>query len=117
MPTHPFVVSKAVHLAAQPLAGLDPGLVMQLRQILGEEALLISDELQHNGNQVDAQIIAARLDGFVRRLMRDIQDQVCPYWHLPNRSMHRQSLLFKGIGRDASIHEQQALVATDEGAD
>ena len=102
MPTHPFVVSKAVHLAARPLAGMDPGLVMQLRQILGEEAQRISDELQQNGNHVNAEIIAARLDGFVRRLKHDLQDQVCSYGHCHID----RSLLFEGIGPTATVQQQ-----------
>lgn len=70
------MISKAVDLVARKLAGLDPETINRITQILGEEAQAISDEMQSTGEKVDADILAARLDGIVARIKYEVRNQV-----------------------------------------
>lgn len=76
MPKYSFMISKAVDLVARKLAGMDSDTVARLTQILSEEAQMISEELQHSGENVDSDILAARLDGLVARMKYEARNQV-----------------------------------------
>ncbi|UJR28237.1 hypothetical protein I4U23_009487 [Adineta vaga] len=75
MPKYNFMVSRAVDLVARKLAGMDTETVGRLTQILSEEAQSISDELQYSGQTVDADILAARLEGLVTRMKYEARNQ------------------------------------------
>jgi len=70
------MISKAVDLVARKLIGMDPDSIARVSQILSEEAQMISDELQHNGQNVDSEILAARLEGVVARMKYAAKNQV-----------------------------------------
>ena len=76
MPKHNFMISRAVDLVARKLAGMDPETIGRLTQVLSEEAQSISDELQHSGQNVDSDVLAARLDGLVTRMKYEFRNQV-----------------------------------------
>lgn len=76
MPKYSYVISKAVDLVARKLAGLDSESIARLSQVLSEEALMISEELQYSGQQVDSDILAAKLDGLVTRMKYEMRNQV-----------------------------------------
>ena len=70
------MISKAVDLVANKLAGLDSETISRLTQVLSEEAQVISEEFQSSGRQVDADMLAAKLDGLVMRMKYEIRNQV-----------------------------------------
>jgi hypothetical protein len=76
MPKHNFMISKAVDLVARKLAGMDSETVARLTKVLSEEAQMISDELQQGGENVSADILAARLEGLVARMKYEARNQV-----------------------------------------
>ena len=77
MPKHNFMISKAVDLVARKLAGMDSETIGRLTQVLSEEAQMISEELQHSGQNVNSDILAARLEGLVTRMKYEFRNQVC----------------------------------------
>jgi len=81
MPKHNFMISKAVDLVARKLAGMDSETVARLTKVLSEEAQMISDELQQGGENVSADILAARLEGLVARMKYEARNQVILYLH------------------------------------
>ena len=70
------MISKAVDLVARKLAGMDPDAVARLTQALSEEAQMISEDLQRSGQNIDTDILAARLDGMVTRMKYEVRNQV-----------------------------------------
>ena len=76
MPKYNFMVSRAVDLVARKLAGMDTETVARLTQVLSEEAQSISDELQYSGQNVDADVLAARLEGLVARIKHEARNTV-----------------------------------------
>jgi len=76
------VISRAVDIVAQKLPGMDKETVARFTRILSEEAEAISKELQYSGENVNADILAARLDGFVARLKYELRDKVYIYLYL-----------------------------------
>lgn len=76
MPKYNFMISRAVDLVARKLAGMDSDTVARLTQVLSEEAQMISEELQHSGENVSADILAARLEGVVARMKYEVRNQV-----------------------------------------
>ena len=76
MPKYNFMIAKAVDLVARKLAGMDSDTVARLTQVLSEEAQMISEELQHNGQNVNSDILAARLEGILARMKYEIRNQV-----------------------------------------
>ncbi|CAF1057763.1 unnamed protein product [Adineta ricciae] len=74
MPKYNFMVSRAVDLVARKLAGMDTETVARLTQVLSEEAQSISDELQYSGQNVDADVLAARLEGLVARIKHEARN-------------------------------------------
>ena len=70
------MISKAVDLVARKLAGMDSDTVARLTQVLSEEAQMISEELQYSGENVNSDILAARLEGVVARMKYEIRNQV-----------------------------------------
>lgn len=70
------MISRAVDLVARKLAGMDSDSVARLTQVLSEEAQMISEELQHNGQHVNADVLAARLEGVLARMKYEIRNQV-----------------------------------------
>jgi hypothetical protein len=76
MPKYNFMIAKAVDLVARKLAGMDPETVARLTQVLSEEAQMISEELQHSGENVSSDILAARLEGLVSRMKHEVRNQV-----------------------------------------
>ena len=76
MPKRSFLVSRAVDLVARKLAGMDPETIARLTKILSEEAQIISEELQYSGEDVDADILAAKLEGVVARMKHEYRNQV-----------------------------------------
>ncbi len=76
MPKYSFMISKAVDLVARKLAGMDSETVSRVTQILSEEAQMISEELQHSGQNVDSDILAARLEGIVARIKYEARNKV-----------------------------------------
>ena len=76
MPKYGFMISKAVDLVAQKLAGMDSDTVSRLSQILSEEAKMIADELQQSGEKVNSEVLAARLEGVVARMKYAVRNQV-----------------------------------------
>jgi uncharacterized protein YjiK len=70
------MIAKAVDLVARKLAGLDSDTISRLTHVLSDEAKMISDELQRSGETVDADILAARLDGLVTRMKYEVRNQV-----------------------------------------
>lgn len=76
MSLYGFTVSKAVDLVARKLAGLEPETIARLTNILSDEAQQISEELQHAGQPVDSNILAAKLEGVVARMKYEIRNQV-----------------------------------------
>ncbi|CAF0896934.1 unnamed protein product [Rotaria sordida] len=69
------MISKAVDLVARKLAGFDTDTIARLTQVLSEEAQMISEELQHSGQIVDSDILAAKLEGLVARMKYEIRNQ------------------------------------------
>ncbi|CAF3535118.1 unnamed protein product [Rotaria sordida] len=69
------MISKAVDLVARKLAGFDTDTIARLTQVLSEEAQMISEELQHSGQVVDSDILAAKLEGLVARMKYEIRNQ------------------------------------------
>ena len=76
MPKYNFMVSRAVDLVARKLAGMDTETVARLTQVLSEEAQSISDELQYSGQNVDADVLAARLEILVARIKHEARNTV-----------------------------------------
>ncbi len=76
MPKYSFMISKAVDLVARKLAGMDSETVSRVTQVLSEEAQMISEELQHSGQNVDSDILAARLEGIVARIKYEARNKV-----------------------------------------
>ncbi|CAF3361651.1 unnamed protein product [Rotaria sp. Silwood1] len=70
------MISKAVDLVARKLAGLDTETIARLTQVLSDEAQMISEELQHSGEKVDSEILAAKLEGLVARMKYEMRNQV-----------------------------------------
>jgi len=70
------MISKAVDLVARKLAGMDSETVSRVTQVLSEEAQMISEELQHSGQNVDSDILAARLEGIVARIKYEARNKV-----------------------------------------
>ncbi|CAF1021148.1 unnamed protein product [Rotaria magnacalcarata] len=75
MPISSAIVSRAVDLVARKLAGVDSEKIVRFTNILSEEAQRISDELQYSGQQVNASILVARLEGFLKRLKYEFRNQ------------------------------------------
>ncbi|CAF5224320.1 unnamed protein product, partial [Rotaria magnacalcarata] len=75
MPISSAIVSRAVDLVARKLSGVDSEKIVRFTNILSEEAQRISDELQYSGQQVNASILAARLEGFLKRLKYEFRNQ------------------------------------------
>ncbi|CAF0929506.1 unnamed protein product [Rotaria sp. Silwood1] len=69
------MISKAVDLVARKLAGLDTETIARLTQVLSDEAQMISEELQHSGEKVDSEILAAKLEGLVARMKYEMRNQ------------------------------------------
>jgi hypothetical protein len=76
MPKYGFMISKAVDIVAKKLAGMDSETISRLSQILSEEAQMISDELQKSGENVNSDVLAARLEGVVARMKYEVRNQV-----------------------------------------
>jgi hypothetical protein len=76
MPKYSFMISRAVDLVARKLAGMDSDTIARLTQVLSEEAQLISEELQYSGENVNSDILAARLEGVLARMKYEIRNQV-----------------------------------------
>ncbi len=70
------MISRAVDLVARKLAGMDSDTIARLTQVLSEEAQLISEELQYSGENVNSDILAARLEGVLARMKYEIRNQV-----------------------------------------
>lgn len=75
MPKNNFMISKAVDLVARKLAGMDADSVARLSQVLSEEAQMISEELQYNGQNVSSDVLAAKLEGLVARMKYAAKNQ------------------------------------------
>jgi len=58
---------------------MDSETVARLTKVLSEEAQMISDELQQGGENVSADILAARLEGLVARMKYEARNQVLTY--------------------------------------
>ncbi|CAF3960981.1 unnamed protein product [Rotaria sp. Silwood2] len=69
------MISRAVDLVARKLAGFDTETIARLTQVLSEEAQKMSEELQYSGQNVDSDILAAKLEGLVARMKYEIRNQ------------------------------------------
>ena len=76
MPKYGYMISKAVELVARKLAEYDPETISRLSNALSEEAQAISDEMNNEGQSIDADILAARLEGVVKRMKYEAKNQV-----------------------------------------
>lgn len=76
MPNYAYMIAKAVDVVARKLAGMDPENASRVTQALSDEAKVISDELQHSGQRVDQEILAARLEGLVTRMKYEMRNHV-----------------------------------------
>ncbi|CAF1358546.1 unnamed protein product [Adineta steineri] len=54
---------------------MDSRTVAQLTHILSEEAQMISDELRHNGHNVNPDMLVAKLDGLVTRMKYEMRNK------------------------------------------
>ncbi|CAF0740601.1 unnamed protein product [Adineta steineri] len=75
MPKYNFMISKAVDLVARKLAGMDTDTIARLTSTLSEEAQMISEELQYSGEQVDSEILAAKLEGVIARMKYEARNK------------------------------------------
>lgn len=76
MPVQKRIVSRVVDRLARKLAGFDTDKLIRFTKILSEEAEQISDELEYDDQTMNAEIIAARLEGFAKRLKYELRTQV-----------------------------------------
>ncbi|CAF0758719.1 unnamed protein product [Didymodactylos carnosus] len=76
MSTHHSMVSKAVDIVAKSVMDLDSNALTRLTKALNEEATIILKELENNGQNVNSEILAARLDGMLMRIKYEILNQV-----------------------------------------
>ncbi|CAF3345184.1 unnamed protein product [Rotaria socialis] len=120
------IVSRAVDLVARKLAGMDSEKIVRFTNILSEEAQRISDELQYSGQQVNANILAARLEGFLKRLKYEFRNQgpdPSPYEFPIFNVSHNPNLVYpKPINRlygkkakkknSTSIEQSQAMYSS-----
>ncbi|UJR21239.1 hypothetical protein I4U23_024334 [Adineta vaga] len=57
------------------MVGMDSHTVAQLTHILSEEAQMISDELKNNAQNINPDMIAAKLDGLVLRMKQELRNK------------------------------------------
>ncbi|CAF1340938.1 unnamed protein product [Rotaria sordida] len=69
------IISRAVNIVAQKLAGMNPDIITRFTKILSEEARIIYEELLYSGQNVDVDILAARLDGILKRMKYELRNK------------------------------------------
>jgi hypothetical protein len=72
MPNYSSIISKAVELVTQTLAGMDSEAIAHFIRILREEAQIISEDLIYSGQHVKLDILTARLHGLLKRMKYEV---------------------------------------------
>jgi len=76
MPKYNFIISQAIDLVTQILSGMKPEMLVDFTQILCEEAQRICKEFQTNGQNINLDILAAKLDEFATRMKYEFHNKV-----------------------------------------
>ncbi|CAF0888245.1 unnamed protein product [Rotaria sp. Silwood1] len=75
MPKYDFIISRAVDIVARKLAGMNPEIIARFTKILSEEARMIYKELQYSGQNVNPDILAAKLEGALKRMKYELRNK------------------------------------------
>ncbi|CAF2411328.1 unnamed protein product [Rotaria sp. Silwood2] len=75
MPKYNFIISRAVDIVARKLAGMNPEVVARFTNILSEEAQRIYEDLKYSGQNVNVDILAARLEGLLKRMKYELRNK------------------------------------------